>query len=50
MRAWALAGSLAVSGACVVVGVALLSFAAAWIVGGLLLGGLSYLLLAEVPS
>ena len=47
MRAWTLAGLLAVSGACVVVGVALLSVAAAWIVGGLLLAGLSYLTLAE---
>lgn len=48
MRAWALAGLLAVASALVVSGVALLSYAAALIVAGVLLAGWSYLVLAEV--
>lgn len=48
MRAAALASLLAVAAACVVVGVALLSVPAAWVVAGALLAGWSVLLFAEV--
>lgn len=50
MRTWALACLLAVSGGLVVVGVALLSVAAAWIAAGVLLACWSVLLLTEVGS
>lgn len=50
MRAWILAALLALAGGLVVVGAALLSPAAAWIVGGLLLAGWSILTFAEVSG
>jgi hypothetical protein len=50
MRAWILAALLALAGALVVVGVALLSEPVAWIVGGLLLAGWSWLVLAEATA
>lgn len=48
MRAAALASLLAVAASFVVVGVALLSVPAAWVVAGTLLAGWSVLLFAEV--
>ena len=50
MHAWALACLLAVAGALVVVGVALIFPPAAWIVGGALLAGWSWLVFAEVGA
>ena len=50
MRAWLLTALLALSAALVVVGVSHLSEAAAWIVAGVLLAGLSLLTLAEVST
>lgn len=50
MRAWTLVGLLTISAALVVVGVAMLSVAAAYIASGGLLAGLSLLLLVEGRS
>lgn len=47
MRAWALAVLLAVAAALVVTGVAMLNEPAGWIAAGVLLAGLSLLMLVE---
>ena len=47
MRAWLLTALLTLSTVLIVAGVARISEPAAWIVAGLLLGGLSVLTLAE---
>jgi hypothetical protein len=50
LRAWILAALLAFAAVAVVVGVALLSVAASWIVGGVLLAAWSVLTFAEVAG
>lgn len=47
LREWMLALALVAAAGCVTTGIALLAVSAAWIVGGILLAAIAYLVLAE---